>query len=335
LSIVLTARKADISPAISTGHIMCYRHKSFGLLTRPEKRVILATRHPPAPELRRGKTAMTTRTLLCLLAISSALAINPILARSQTAPLPVGTWTLDSPPATCPTSAGWLASGICKHYTVSCPGADPLGVTINYVAPNGTSNGTIAFVAAEGGTSPNTNVGQESVFGNYYLSKGFAVVQTAWDSDWEDTDTAGDSGSDSMLVAGCRPATVLSAINSSSTYHPTGAMCAQGASAGSGGAAFSLEWYGAKKYLNNVELISGPVFSDMEKGCEVPVAGNVTACSSTQLGCNNEYGNTQSWTNAPDYVDFYITAVQGWVGAGTTGTTYSCRNPGGTSQQAD
>ncbi|HVI09554.1 MAG TPA: hypothetical protein VND65_14795 [Candidatus Binatia bacterium] len=65
-----------------------------------------------------------------------------------------------------------------------------------------------------------------------------------------------------------------------------------------------------------------------------PTAGPVTICSSSQYGCNNEYGNTQSWTNNPQYIDFYLTAVQGWIGGGS-GTTMSCGNPSGTSSQAD
>jgi hypothetical protein len=178
---------------------------------------------------------MTARNSFCLFVLFSILIINPCGAHAQTAPLPVGTWSENSAPASCPQSAGWLAGGICKQYTVSCPGADDDLVTIDYVAPTGTINGTIVFVAAEGGTSPNTTVGQELTFAQYYLSQNFAVVQTAWQNDWEGIDTDGDSGSDSILTAGCRPATVLSAINASTTYHPAGAMCAQGASGGAGG----------------------------------------------------------------------------------------------------
>ena len=119
---------------------------------------------------------MTTRNLFCLLALFAILTINPRGAHAQTMPLPVGTFSADSQPASCPQSAGWLAGGICKHYTISCSGTDDDGVTINYVAPTGTINGTIAFVAAEGGTSPNTTEGQELTFAQYYLTQHFAVV---------------------------------------------------------------------------------------------------------------------------------------------------------------
>lgn len=97
---------------------------------------------------------------------------------------------------------------------------------------------------------------------------------------------------------------------------------------------YSLEWYGAYRYLNNVELLSGPVFSRIDYGCEVPTEGAVTVCGSSQYGCDNEYGNTGSWTNNPQYISFYLTDVQGWVGGGS-GTHNSCGNPGGTSQTAD
>ena len=76
------------------------------------------------------------------------------------------------------------------------------------------------------------------------------------------------------------------------------------------------------------------MFSSIEQGCEVPTASPVTICGSNQYGCDNEYGNTASWMNPPQYVDFYLTAVQGWVGGGS-GTTNSCGNPGGTLPQVD
>ncbi|HVI09553.1 MAG TPA: hypothetical protein VND65_14790 [Candidatus Binatia bacterium] len=182
---------------------------------------------------------MTTRNLFWLFPISLLLASYALLTlrvspvHAQSAPLSIGTWTENTGSVSCPASAGWLPGGTCKQYTVHCSGADDDVVTVDYSAPTGTSKGTIAFVAAEGGTSPNTPVGQELTFAQYYLSQGFAVVQTAWLNDWEGLDADGDSGSDSVLVAACRPATVLSAINASTTYHPSGAMCAQGASAGS------------------------------------------------------------------------------------------------------
>jgi len=58
-------------------------------------------------------------------------------------------------------------------------------------------------------------------------------------------------------------------------------MCALGDSAGSAAVAYSLAYYNAGSYFDNVELLSGPVLSDIEQGCQVcrisaePVAGRM------------------------------------------------------------
>jgi hypothetical protein len=38
--------------------------------------------------------------------------------------------------------------------------------------------------------------------------------------------------------------------------------------------------------LDNAELLSGPVFSDMEQGCEYPQPPLLTVCPAGQFGCN-------------------------------------------------
>lgn len=159
---------------------------------------------------------------------------------------------MDPGTPSCPASDGWLTGGICKHFTISgCPSAQTLGVIINYVQPGMTSRGTIVFFSGGGGTTPTTDTGQELSFAADYLAARFAMVQTRWDSDWESTNSPSDGGlpyAPNILLAACRPATLLSKINSSSTFHPAGAMCAQGGSAGSAAVAYSLVWYGAKTF---------------------------------------------------------------------------------------
>ena len=263
-------------------------------------------------------TTKIVEKMLFAIVITVVAASLATQSHAQFTPLATGTATLDGA-GSCPQSSGWLAGGTCKHYTISnCPYAQPLGVTINYVPASGTSKGTIVFFGGGPGTSANTDSGQEATFATAYLLAGFSSVQTAWDSDWENTDVPGDIGLPyvaSILAAACRPATLMSAINGSSLYHPVGAMCAQGASAGGGGVAYALEWYGAKLYLNNVELTSGPTFSSILQGCRVPNFGAVTICGPNQYGCNNEYGNTQSWMNAPQYIDeaLYLGSMQAWT----------------------
>jgi hypothetical protein len=100
-------------------------------------------------------------------------------------------------------------------------------------------------------------------------------------------------------------------------------MCAQGASAGSGAVAYALAWYGEGAatggFLDKVELLSGPVFSDIESGCEVPNNFAEEICESGQLGCTG-------WTTpngfSPEYLPSYASNVQMWSG----GTGPACAN---------
>jgi hypothetical protein len=261
-----------------------------------------------------------------------AVLAGTISAHAQTAPLPIGTATVDADPGTCLPSDGWLSGGACTHYKITgCANAQPLGVTINFV-PATQSKGTIVFFSGGAGTSATTPAGLESTFAAAYSLAGYSTIQTAWDDDWELTNIPADGNPQfppSILAAACRPATLMYIINNSSTYHPSGAMCAQGASAGGGGVAYALVWYGAKQYLTNVELPSAPPFASILQGCKVPNYGPVTVCSSTQYGCNNEYGTTNQWTNKPQYIDpnMYLGSVQTWVGGGSVGDT-SCNNAG-------
>jgi len=97
---------------------------------------------------------MTARRFFCLLALLSVLIVNPSGAHAQTAPLPIGTFTADNQPASCPQSAGWLQGGICTHYTITCTGTDDLGVTVDYVAPTGTIKGRLRSSAQRAGPAP-------------------------------------------------------------------------------------------------------------------------------------------------------------------------------------
>lgn len=189
-----------------------------------------------------------------------------------------------------------------------------------------------------------------------YATAGYAVVQTAWATDWEDTDDGlgmtAPPPAPSILNAACRPATFLNFIANSSQYRTSGkGMCAQGASAGSGAVAYSMAWYGLGSQLNNVELLSGPVFSNIEIGCQVGgspatcavvcqsgacqgnnapcgnqvcLSGSATSCSQ---GTKNEIASSSGpWTDAPQYLTTYAGAVQAWTGNMGPGT---CNNVGG------
>jgi len=87
--------------------------------------------------------------------------------------------------------------------------------------------------------------------------------------------------------------------------HPSTGFCAHATSAGSAAVAYSLAYYGAGGWLDNVELLSGPVFSDIKQGCQEPVASPVAVCGQTnhnggQWGCALGL-NGSTWTLSPAY----------------------------------
>lgn len=109
-------------------------------------------------------------------------------------------------------------------------------------------------------------------------------------------------------------------------------MCAQGASAGSAQVAYSLAYYGAPAgtqwWIDNVELISGPVLSDIKQGCQVPPPPpTLVVCPSGQWGC--QLGTGSSWTLSAAY----LSGTNHGVGAWTDDN--SCANGQTTTQQSN
>ena len=96
-------------------------------------------------------------------------------------------------------------------------------------------------------------------------------------------------------------------------------MCAQGFSAGSAAVAYSLAYYGAWSYLDNVELISGPVLSDIRQGCEQNPPP-VTVCGAGQYGCR--MGSDSPWILPATYVPNGVNYIDHWTNSNTctTGT---------------
>ncbi|HVI07137.1 MAG TPA: hypothetical protein VND65_02465, partial [Candidatus Binatia bacterium] len=101
-------------------------------------------------------------------------------------------------------------------------------------------------------------------------------------------------------------------------HSSTTAMCAQGSSAGSGAVAYSIVWYGVGSTLNNVELNAGPVFGDIEIGCQAgPSASSVNICANNQTGCSPgtlAEAAQSAWQDNPQYISNYLTSVQSWTG---------------------
>ena len=222
----------------------------------------------------------------------------------------------------------------CQDITLAnCPGASDLHAIYGYYVP-ANPIGTIVLFRSGSGTMPSENFDENVSYGNDYEAAGYAVVQIEWASAWQDP-TNGSGGN--VLVAACRPATFLNWISGNAAIHSQNkAMCAQGASAGSAAVAYSLAWYGASTWsgtggsslspVKNVELISGPVLSEVDQGCTYPNALNMAICPAGQYGCTPK---TIPWNDNVIYVDGYANSVSNWTGTGAG----SCASQSGQTQQ--
>jgi hypothetical protein len=242
----------------------------------------------------------TLRTGIAMLALAMVSTFTYVHA--QSAPLPLGKVLDVRKLASC--SGGFYKGMTCFQAEMSCPSTAEIQFTYGSEEPSGIPVGTVVFLEGGNGTSA---AGGEDYLARY-LESGFQVVQMAWKSAWEAT---GQGNAASIKTAACRPATFLNFI-SQNVAAAEGAMCAQGDSAGSGAVAYSLAWYGAGDFLDKVELMSGPVFGDLEQGCIVPNAPVSTVCPSGQFGCDG-----LPWPDSPAYVGGDITAIDHWSGDST------------------
>jgi hypothetical protein len=260
---------------------------------------------------------MTMKNLLAsvLVAAFAVIALAGFPAQAQRAPLQLGTIDPRMVTKMDPCPDGYYAGMTCFRGELDgCQNADNLGFTYGYENPGEQPSGTIVFLEGSGGTSAYV----DPSYAQTYLRKGYQVVYLAWDTDWENTE--GSAGS-SIKDAACRPATFLQYVYQN--VYTRGGMCAQGASAGAGALGYSLAWYGSSSYLDNVELLSGPVFGNIEQGCVVPNPPKMTVCPYGELGCVGD-----PWYDSPSYVDGDETQVAGWSGI------LSCNN-GRTTSDAD
>jgi|1186.fasta_scaffold08561_3 hypothetical protein len=205
-------------------------------------------------------------------------------AHAQT--LPLGTVS-NLQTVACP--AGFTPGSNCQHLMIhACPRVSDVGVTIGILAGK---LGTIVLFTGATGTRPTGGA-----FANDYHRAGYTVIDTDWDQGgWENT-----GNTPNLLAASCRGATLLNFLSTISTAP----FCAQGTSAGSSEVAYAMAWYGLDTRLTNVELLSGPVMSDLNQGCEVPNVRPVTVIPT----------NGAPFSNAPQYVDQFIATVTRFTG---------------------
>jgi hypothetical protein len=300
------------------------------------------------------KSTTKTLTTATLFTTVSLLAIAAFSAPAH-AQLSLGSVTNIGDPFACPAS-GWYSynAGGGTVYSMSCFGAtlsscsnaQDIGFTFGYLSPSGiitgSVKGVIVFFNGSGGEEPagdatGTPAG-EFDFTDYYFKQGYEIVQIAWGSDWEQNQTSYSPGQyGNIQNAACRPATFLNYVYNSiykpvQQSYPSAGMCAQGASGGSGAVAYSLAYYGAGSWLDNVELISGPVFGDIKQGCQVgPTAPSVTVCGQnggSQYGCQLGAGGS-TWTLSPEYITPAVTSVGIWTNdtsCGGSNSTSSASN---------
>jgi hypothetical protein len=213
----------------------------------------------------------------------------------------------------------------CFKATVSCPNTADMNLEYGYANPSGTSNGTVVLLSGSGGTSASDSVGLENDFASAYLTDHYQVVELKWNTAWENTGVT----TRNIQTAACRPATFLWWAYNNIYTNPSGGtrgFCAQGTSGGSGAVGYAMAWYGGGGTafpLDKVELLSGPIFSDVKQGCIEPAASSITVCPSGQFGC--VLGTQQPWSVPPAYVYGSEVGVRTWSGDDTCAWV-----PGGT-----
>jgi hypothetical protein len=262
----------------------------------------------------------------------------------QNAPLSLGTASTFVPVSPCPAGQSGslpLSEAVCYNTTISnCSNHNfagdpsviaPLGATIAVSTPPNWNGSTIFMHNGSDGRDY-FNQGESGLsYAQDYYNNGFQVVQMIWvGQGWQN---APGESVQVLKYEACRPATLLNAVyqNIHGGSSAPGAMCAQGHSAGSGAMAYALAWYGAAGFLADVVLTSGPVYANVEAGCQYPYAkaykSPIEVCPSTQFGCVD--GAEGGWLDAVQY-----SATTG-TAKGVAGYTISganCNNWTGTGQ---
>jgi len=208
----------------------------------------------------------------------------------------------------CPT--GFINGTVCQHMVVSgCPNTVDIGITVGTKTP-ARPIGTVVFFIGANGTRPYGG----SFVGDYY-KKGYRVVDLQWDTPgWF---IPGTGQPRNLLNTSCRGASMVNYL--AGLYSGQGSpFCAQGKSAGSAQLAYAMSWYGMAAKLDNVELLSGPVMSDLAQGCEVPSAPVTTVVPT----------NGEPFLDAPQYVTTFINPI-------TQATGQQCLPPTNTTPQQD
>jgi hypothetical protein len=245
---------------------------------------------------------LTTTLVLLLLVTVGATVITTPPAHAQ---ISLGSIFV-SDPVSCPTNfyTGMTCFGATIDCTIVDSHIDNISLTIGYVTQAATPTGTIVFFTGGPGTA--SDFGPTNSFADSYVGS-YMIVYVEWASAWEKASS--NASYENILHAACRPATLLKWINDSAGPHPSGAMCAQGKSAGSAAIAYAMSWYGAGSYLKNVELLAGPVLSKIDDGCN-PIPPTVSMCPSGGI-CT---AGTIAWSRNAGYTSDKVGSINPWTG---------------------
>ncbi|HEX3553423.1 MAG TPA: hypothetical protein VIA62_09355 [Thermoanaerobaculia bacterium] len=226
---------------------------------------------------------------LSRLALALLLVLLAAGAPAARAALPAGT-VVELGSIQCPTTSpgggdptppvpagGRLTCG--RIQITNCPGAPDLDATVWIVtlAPGTTLKGTIFLHSGGGGTGNFTSAGaSHKTLETNYENAGYQLLDIAWDSDWEQTDTP------SILGGACRPAAVARWAFASSHIHNGRrdiGFCGQGHSGGSAVMSYLMAEYGLEDTFDYVMLSAGPVFARVDCGCDTALS----TCTLTSL----------------------------------------------------
>jgi len=205
---------------------------------------------------------------------------SPLLTTLSRAQLLTGTVSTVGGSSSCPVynsqnqPTGWIPGTICQNATITGllrrrrQSTSRLAMSRRHRAH---TRGPFCFFSSAGGESPGDDDLPTLNLRALLPSERYEIVPSRWtEGPWSRL-----MGRRNQPFCGSVPSGDFhsTGLQQSSTFQGTAqnraGYCAQGEARGSAQIAYSLALYGSGTYLDKVELLSGPVLSDLEQGCEV------------------------------------------------------------------
>lgn len=136
-----------------------------------------------------------SRAAVLVLTLLVAIVVYSAPAHALSGSLPIGIVQTSGNPFTC-VGSHWFQHEstpmTCQSAQVkNCSNVTDIGFTFGYLQPIVPYLGTIVLLAGADGTIPSVAPGAELDYARDYYNAGYEIVQVAWDSAWELTDTPG------------------------------------------------------------------------------------------------------------------------------------------------